>query len=68
MRKNAASVWIQHGDGSIYFVVKRNRFAGQITLLIDGEKIRKTVYGKTEKIVKDKLRELQIQAPCLERE
>lgn len=53
---------LQHGDGSIYFVEKRNRFAGQIPLLIDGEKVRKTVYGKTEKIVKDKLRELQIQA------
>ena len=53
---------LQHGDGSIYFVEKRNRFAGQITLLIDGDKVRKTVYGKTEKIVKDKLRELQIQA------
>ena len=53
---------LQYGNGSIYFVEKRNRFAGQITLLIDGEKVRKTVYGKTEKIVKDKLRELQIQA------
>ena len=53
---------LQHGDGSIYFVEKRNRFAGQITLLIDGEKVRKTVYGKTEKVVKDKLKELQIQA------
>ena len=53
---------LQHGDGSIYFVEKRNRYAGQITLMIDGEKVRKTVYGKTEKIVKDKLRELQIQA------
>ena len=53
---------LQYGNGSIYFVEKRNRFAGQITLMIDGEKVRKTVYGKTEKIVKDKLRELQIQA------
>ena len=53
---------LQHGDGSIYFVEKRNRFAGQITLIIDGEKVRKTVYGKTEKVVKDKLKELQIQA------
>ena len=53
---------LQHGDGSIYFVEKRNRYAGQVTLMIDGEKVRKTVYGKTEKIVKDKLRELQIQA------
>ena len=34
---------LQHGDGSIYFVEKRNRFAGQITLIIDGEKVRKTV-------------------------
>ena len=38
---------LQHGDGSIYFVEKRNRYAGQITLMIDGDKIRKTVYGKT---------------------
>ena len=53
---------LQHGDGSIFFVEKRNRFAGQITLIIDGEKVRKTVYGKTEKVVKDKLKELQIQA------
>lgn len=53
---------LQHGDGSIYFVEKRNRYAGQITLMIDGDKVRKTVYGKTEKIVKDKLKELQIQA------
>lgn len=53
---------LQHGNGSIYFVEKRNRFAGQITLIIDGEKVRKTVYGKTEKAVKDKLKELQIQA------
>ena len=44
---------LQYGNGSIYFVEKRNRFAGQITLMIDGEKVRKTVYGKTEKIVKD---------------
>lgn len=53
---------LPHGDGSIYYVESRKRFAGQVTLLIDGEKIRKTVYGKTERIVKDKLRELTIQA------
>lgn len=53
---------LPHGDGSIYYIESRNRFAGQVTLLIDGEKIRKTVYGKTEKTVKDKIRELHIQA------
>lgn len=53
---------LQYGDGSIYFVESRNRYAGQVYLDIDGEKIRKTVYGKTERIVKDKIRELQIQA------
>ena len=31
-------------------------------MTIDGEKERRTVYGKTKKIVKDKMRELQIQA------
>lgn len=53
---------LPHGDGSIYYIESRKRFAGQVTLTIDGEKIRKTVYGKTERIVKDKLRELHIQA------
>lgn len=55
-------VKLQYGDGSIYFVESRNRYAGQVYLDIDGDKIRKTVYGKTERIVKDKIRELQIQA------
>lgn len=53
---------LPYGDGSIYFVESRNRYAGQIYLDIDGEKVRKSVYGKTERIVKDKLKELQIQA------
>ena len=53
---------LPHGDGSIYFVKSRNRYAGQVTLMIDGDKLRKTVYGKTEKEVKDKIRELHIQA------
>ena len=53
---------LPHGDGSIYYVTSRNSYAGQTTVEIDGEKIRKTVYGKTERIVKDKLRELHIQA------
>ena len=48
---------LPHGDGSIYFIESRNRYAGQVTLTIDGDKLRKTVYGKTEKEVKDKIRE-----------
>lgn len=40
----------------------RKCYAGQITIEIDGEKKRKTAYGKTVKIVKDKLIELRIQA------
>lgn len=53
---------LRHGDGSIYYVESRNCYAGQVTLIINDKKVRKTVYGKTERIVKDKLRELQIQA------
>ena len=53
---------MDYGGGSIYFVKSRNCYAGQVYLEIDGEKIRKSVYGKTERIVKDKIRELQIQA------
>ena len=55
-------ITLPYGDGSIYFVEKRNRYAGQIQLLIDGERIRKTVYGKTEREVRNKLKELQVQA------
>ncbi len=55
-------ITLPYGDGSIYFGEKRNRYAGQIQLLIDGERIRKTVYGKTEREVRNKLKELQIQA------
>lgn len=53
---------LPHGDGSIFYVSRRHSYAGEVTLTIDGKKTRKTVYGKTEKIVKNKLRELQIQA------
>ncbi|MEE0872745.1 MAG: hypothetical protein UIH27_04635 [Ruminococcus sp.] len=53
---------LPHGDGSIYYVENRNRYTGQVTLMIDGDKLRKTVYGKTEKEVKDKIRELHVQA------
>ena len=55
-------ITLPYGDGSIYFVEKRNRYAGQIQLLIDDERVRKTVYGKTEREVRNKLKELQIQA------
>ncbi len=53
---------LPYGDGSIYFVEKRNRYAGQINLTIDGKRVRKTVYGKTERETRNKLKELQIQA------
>lgn len=53
---------VSYGDGSIYFIESRNRYAGQVNLIINGERVRKTVYGKTERIVKNKIRELQIQA------
>ena len=55
-------ITLPYGDGSIYFVEKRNRYAGQIQLLIDDERVRKTVYGKTEREVRNKLKELQVQA------
>ena len=61
-KKPKRKVKMDYGDGSIYFVKSRNCYAGQVYLEIDGEKVRKSVYGKTERIVKDKIRELQIQA------
>lgn len=61
-KKPKRKVKMDYGDGSIYFVKSRNCYAGQVYLEIDGKKIRKSVYGKTERIVKDKIRELQIQA------
>lgn len=53
---------LDYGDGSVYYVKSRKCFAGQITLEINGEKKRKTAYGKTERIVKNKLLEYRIQA------
>lgn len=50
------------GFGTVYYVESRKRYAGQILLEIDGQKKRKTVYGKTKAEAKNKLRELQIQA------
>lgn len=55
-------ITLPYGEGSIYFAPKRNRYVGQIQLLIDGERVRKTVYGKTEREVRNKLKEHQIQA------
>ena len=43
---------LDYGDGSVYYVKSRKCFAGQITLEINGEKKRKTAYGKTERIVR----------------
>ncbi|MEE1016805.1 MAG: tyrosine-type recombinase/integrase [Ruminococcus sp.] len=53
---------LPYGDGSIYYVESRKQYSGQINLVIDGERIRKTVYGKTERETRNKLKELQIQA------
>ena len=53
---------LTYGDGTIYFSESRNRYIGQVIVEVDGEKIRKTAYGKTVKAVKDKLLEFRIQA------
>ena len=53
---------LTYGDGTIYFSESRNRYIGQVIVEVDGEKIRKTAYGKTVKAVKDKLLEIRIQA------
>lgn len=53
---------LTYGDGTIYFSESRNRYIGQVIIEVDGEKIRKTAYGKTVKAVKDKLLEFRIQA------
>ena len=61
-KKPKKKVKLDYGDGSIYYVKSRDRFAGQVNLIIDGKPERRTVYGKTEREVKNKLRELQVQA------
>nr|WP_316616977.1 site-specific integrase [uncultured Ruminococcus sp.] len=53
---------LDYGEGSIYYVKSRNRYAGQVNLMIEGQSERRTVYGKTERDVKNKLLELQVQA------
>ena len=60
--KSKKKIKLPYGEGSIYYVESRKRYSGQINLVIDGERVRKTVYGKTERETRNKLRELQIQA------
>lgn len=50
------------GDGAIYFDERRDIFVGQIGLgyYDNGKRKRKTVYGKTKKEVRDKLRAVEL--------
>ena len=61
-KKPKKKVKLDYGEGSIYYVKSRNRYAGQVNLIIEGQPERRTVYGKTEREVKNKLMELQVQA------
>lgn len=61
-KKPKKKVKLDYGEGSIYYVKSRNRYAGQVNLIIEGQPERWTVYGKTEREVKNKLMELQVQA------
>lgn len=61
-KKPKKKVKLDYGDGSIYFVKGRNRYAGQVNIEINGVQERRTVYGKTEREVKNKMMELQVQA------
>ena len=51
------------GDGAIYFDEKRGLYIGQIGLgyYDNGKRKRKTVYGKTKKEVKEKLKLIEVQ-------
>ena len=61
-KKPKKKVKLDYGEGSIYYVKSRDRYAGQVNLIIDGQPERRTVYGRTEREVKNKLMELQVQA------
>lgn len=61
-KKPKKKVKLDYGEGSIYYVKSRNRYAGQANIEIYGKIERRTVYGKTEREVKNKLIELQVQA------
>lgn len=62
IKTKSAKVNNGFGNGSIFYVDKRNTFAGEVTVSINGELKRKRVYGKTKTIVKNKMMELRIQA------
>ena len=47
------------GNGSIYYVASRDRYAGQVTEEVFGVPTRKTFYGKTEREVHKKIVEFQ---------
>ena len=51
------------GDGAVYFDEKRGLFIGQIGIgyQANGKRARKTVYGKTKKEVKEKLKSIEFQ-------
>lgn len=51
------------GDGAVYFDEKRGLFVGQIGIgyQANGKRARKTVYGKTKKEVKEKLKSIEFQ-------
>jgi len=43
------------GEGTIYYSESRKQWIGQFTKTIEGEKIRKSVYGATKNEVSEKL-------------
>lgn len=61
-KKPKKKVKLDYGEGSIYYVKSRNRYAGQANIEIYGQIERRTVYGTSEREVKNKLIELQVQA------
>lgn len=53
---------LDYGGGSVYYIKNRNCYAGQVSVEINGKKVRKTAYGETERAVRNKLIEIRIQA------
>ena len=52
-----------YGRGSIYYVERRKCYCGQVFVDIgNGQTQRKTVYGNTQRAVKDKMLEMQYQS------
>ena len=49
------------GEGTIYYSEARKQWIGQFTKTIEGEKIRKSVYGATKNEVSEKLLDLRIE-------